>query len=100
MDIDTNLVLRPIDGCVVTLSGRRIPQPPWILPGDQESAIAYQAWLAEQARAEAAESGYDWILSQLDNLRPDSMDEGTRQLLSDFLFGQLNPVFEARRSSI
>jgi hypothetical protein len=96
----TNLVLRPIDGCVMTVSGRRIPQPPWILPNDQASVIAYQNWLIEQARIEAADSNYDCILKQVENMTAHKMDETFQQLLSDLLFGQPNPVFEARPGSV
>lgn len=100
MHLFTNLVLRPVDGCVMTVSGRRIPQPPWILPNDQASIIAYQDWLIEQARTEAAESDYDYISKQLENVKADQMDERMQELLSDLLFGQPNPVFEARPGSV
>ena len=96
MQTFTNLVLRPIDGCVTTVSGRRIPQPPRILINDQASVIAYQDWLIEQARREAAESDYECIFTQLENMKANQMDETLQQLLSDLLFGQPYPVFEAR----
>jgi hypothetical protein len=96
----TNLVLRPRDGCVITVSGRRIPQPPWILSNDQASVTAYQDWLIEQARAEAAQSNYDCILKQLENMTARQVDETLQQLLSDLLFGQPNPVFESRPGSV
>jgi hypothetical protein len=96
----TNLVLRPIDGCVITVSGRRIPQPPWILPNDQASVIAYRNWLIEQARTEAAQSDYDCIHKQLETMTAHQMDETLQQLLSDLLFGQPSPVFEARPASV
>jgi len=99
MHLFTNLVLRPVDGCVMTVSGRRIPQPPWILPNDQASVIAYQDWLIEQARTEAAQTDYDCILKQLEDLKAHQLDETLQQLLSDLLFGQPNPVFEARPRS-
>jgi hypothetical protein len=96
MPVVTNLVIRPVDGHVLTVNGRRIPQPPWILPGDPESLIVYWAWIAMQARIEAIELGHDWILSQLDQTEARRMDEALLHLLNDFLFGQPNPVFEAR----
>jgi hypothetical protein len=51
-EIATNLVRRPADGYVMTASGRNVPQPPWIISGDPESAIAYDQWLIEQGRLE------------------------------------------------
>jgi hypothetical protein len=96
----TNLVLRPKDGCVTTVSGRRIPQPPWIYPNDQASLTAYQDWLIEQARMEAAESDYERIFTQLENMKAHQMDETLQKLLGDLLFGQPNPVFEARPGSV
>jgi hypothetical protein len=55
MEATTNLVIRPCDGCVMTVNGRQIPQPPWIFPDDQASVIAYHDWLLRHARTEAVE---------------------------------------------
>lgn len=99
MEATTNLVIRPCDGCVVTVSGRSIPQPPWIFPDDQNSALAYNDWLIRQAHAEAIELDYDWILHKIKSMKAQQMDEPLRHLLSDFLFGQANPVFEAREGA-
>ena len=94
--IDSNLVLRPADGVVVTSSGRTIPQPPWIVPDDPCSQLAYDRWLLEQGRAEALDLHETLILDKLDGLRADDLDPTSRQLLSDFLFGLPEPKFEAR----
>lgn len=93
----TNLVRRPVNGCVITSSGRAIPQPPWILPDDPQSQIDYDLWLLEQSRAEAAELDDALILARLDGFAATGLlDADARQLLSDFLFGLSEPEFEAR----
>jgi hypothetical protein len=96
MEATTNLVIRPCDGYVVTVSGRWIPQPPWIFPDDRASVIAYNDWLIRQARTAAVELEEDCILHRLENMEAQQMDEPLCHLLSDFLFGQSSPVFEAR----
>lgn len=95
-EIATNLVRRPADGYVMTASGRNVPQPPWIVDGDPESTIAYDEWLIEQGRTEAAELDDQWMVCRLNGLKARSMDPALRHLLSDFLFGHPNPKFEAR----
>jgi hypothetical protein len=95
-EIATNLVRRPADGYVMTASGRNVPQPPWIISGDPESAIAYDQWLIEQGRLEAAELDDQWMVCRLNGLEARSMDPALRHLLSDFLFGHANPTFEAQ----
>jgi hypothetical protein len=92
----TNLVRRPIEGYVTTASGRRIPQPPWIMPDEPETAIAYDQWLLEQGRSEAAELGDDLMRCRLAGLEAQHVDIALRHLLSDFLFGRHDPEFEAR----
>jgi hypothetical protein len=92
----TNLVRRPVDGHVTTTSGRNIPQPPWILPGKPETAAAYDQWLIDQSRAEAAESGDQWMTCRLAGVQAAAMDMALRHLLSDFLFGHPDPRFEAQ----
>jgi hypothetical protein len=94
--IATNLVRRPVDGVVVTSSGRCIPQPPWIFLQDPESQAAYDGWLIEQGKAEARDLNEAMILAKLDGLRAEDLDQVSRQLLSDFLFGLSDPRFEAR----
>lgn len=94
----TNLVRRPIDGQVLTASGRLVPQPPWIIPDDPATAGAYDQWLIDQTRAEAAETGEDWMICRLAGLDAGFMDPALRHLLSDFLFGDPKPEFEARKS--
>jgi hypothetical protein len=95
-DTATNLVRRPIDGNVVTASGRLIPQPPWIIPQDPATTIAYDQWLIDQSRSEAIETGEDWMFCRLAGLDAGFMDAALRHLLSDFLFGLPAPEFEAR----
>lgn len=93
----TNLVRRPIDGHVLSASGRLIPQPPWVLPESPLSIAAYDQWLIDQAREEAMDLCEDWLLTRLVGVTADSVDADLRYLLSDFLFGHPNPVFEARQ---
>lgn len=92
----TNLVRRPVDGCVITASGRLVPQPPWIIQDDPATAAAYDQWLIIQTRAEAMETGEAWMICRLAGLDAEFMDAALRQLLSDFLFGDPDPAFEAR----
>lgn len=92
----TNLVRRPIDGSVITASGRLIPQPPWIIQDDPSTAAAYDQWLIDQSRSEAMEIGEDWMVCRLAGLDAEFMDAALRHLLSDFLFGLPSPEFEAR----
>ena len=92
----TNLVRRPVDGQVITASGRLIPQPPWVTSDSPVSAAAYDQWLVEQAVKEAIETGENGILTRLMDVAAASVDSELRHLLSDFLFGHSNPVFEAR----
>ncbi len=93
----TNLVIRPVDGHVITVSGTRIPQPPWILPDDPATLAAYDQWLVAQGRYEAQELGDSWMIARLAEAVGATMDAPQRELLSDFLFGQAHPVFEARQ---
>jgi hypothetical protein len=95
-EISTNLVRRPVDGYVITASGNKIPQPPWIIRSNLESTIAYDRWLIDQSRAEATELGDQWMVCRLAGLEPRSMDGALRHLLSDYLFGHPNPKFEAQ----
>lgn len=99
LEAATNLVRRPIDGCVITASGRLVPQPPWIIPDDPATAAAYDQWLIDQTRDEAMEIGEDWMICRLASLDAGFMDAALRQLLSDFLFGDPEPEFEARMRS-
>jgi len=92
----TNLVRRPVDGQVITASGRLIPQPPWVTSDSPVSAAAYDQWLVEQGMKEAIETGESGILTRLMGVVAASVDAQLRHLLSDFLFGHSNPVFEAR----
>ncbi|SNT35579.1 hypothetical protein SAMN06265795_12827 [Noviherbaspirillum humi] len=92
----TNLVRRPVDGIVLTSSGRAIPQPPWIFPDDPQSQADYDNWLLAQSREEAVLLDEALILARLDDLAAGGLDGTSRQLLSDFLFGILAPEFEAR----
>lgn len=98
-DLATNLVLRPIGGHVTTASGRRIPSPPWILSDDPRTAIDYDRWLLEQGRDEARETGEEWMVARLAGVDGGAMDEATRNLLGDYLFGRAKPEFEARGSA-
>lgn len=95
-EISTNLVRRPVYGYVRTASGRNVPQPPWIISEDPDSTTAYDEWLIEQGRTEAAELDDQWMVCRLNGLEARSMDPALRHLLSDFLFGHSNPKFEAR----
>lgn len=95
----TNLVRRPVDGCVLTASGRLVPQPPWIIAGDPATSAAYDQWLIDQTRAEAMEIGEDWMLCRLAGLDAEFIDTALRQLMSDYLFGDAEPEFEARMRS-
>jgi hypothetical protein len=92
----TNLVLRPVEGCVITVNGHRVPQPPWILPDDPDTVIAYDQWLIDQAKQEAQALGDEWMICRLAGADARMMDAATRHLLSDFLFGKSEPEFEAR----
>ena len=92
----TNLVRRPVDGYVITASGRKIPQPPWIIQFDLESTIAYDGWLIDQSRTEATELRDQWMVCRLAGLNARCMDGELRHLLSDYLFGHPNPKFEAQ----
>jgi len=92
----TNLVRRPVDGCVVTASGRLIPPPPWILPDDPCSSVAYDQWLLDQGRLEAAETNDEWLAKRLADIGAAPVDDATRSLLNDYLFGCADPEFEAR----
>jgi hypothetical protein len=80
----------------MTTSGRLISQPPWIIRGDPVSVAAYDQWLIDQARDEAAELGERWMICRLAGLEARFMDQALRHLLSDFLFGRPDPRFEAR----
>lgn len=91
----TNCVHRAVDGRVTTASGRRIPQPPGICADDPGSAAAYDAWLIEQGRIEAAELDDAWMVGRLAHLEP-CTGSALRHLLSDFLFGQPDPAFDVR----
>lgn len=93
----TNLVIRPVDGHVLTASGNRIPQPPWILPDDPATLAAYDQWLVAQGRNEAQELGDSWMIDRLAETVGAMIDAPQRDLLSDYLFGQAHPVFEARQ---
>lgn len=88
MSVVTNLVIRPIDGYVLTINGRWIPYPPWILPDHPESLTAYWARLATQARSKANELGYEWIRIQLDQAEAPLISAALLHLLKNFLFGQ------------
>jgi hypothetical protein len=92
----TDLVLRPVDGYVTTVNGHCIPQPPWIVHDDPNTVIAYDQWLIDQGRREAQELGDDWMIRRLADAVAEKMEAPTRHLLSDFLFGQPQPKFEAR----
>jgi hypothetical protein len=94
----TNLVRRPIDGHVYTCSGRLIPQPPWIISHDDVTQSLYEQWLLDQGREEASVIGDDWLIVRLDGMNAHTMTEDVRHLLSDYLFGQIDPRFEARDS--
>lgn len=94
----TNLVRRPTDGHVFTCSGRLIPQPPWIIPRNDVTQSLYDQWLIDQGRDEASVTGDDWLILRLDGVNSDSMTLDLRHLLSDYLFGQTNPQFEARNA--
>lgn len=93
----TNLVIRPVDGHVMTVSGNRIPQPPWILPDDPATLAVYDQWLVVQGLQEAQELGDSWMIARLAEALGAAIDAPQRELLSDFLFGQAHPVFEARQ---
>lgn len=97
-NLTTNLVRRPSDGLVTTTSGRRIPQPPWIIPDQQESVLAYDQWLIDQGREEAAETGDIWMTGRLAGACAAGMSPDLRMLLSDYLFGRHDPEFEARQA--
>ncbi|SNS83470.1 hypothetical protein SAMN06265795_107110 [Noviherbaspirillum humi] len=92
----TNLVRRPVDGKVITASGRAIPQPPWIIAEQPATLVTYSQWLIDQGRAEAEDLGEDWMIARLAGISAGTMDDPTRELLSDFLFGDPHPEFEAR----
>lgn len=92
----TDLVLRPVDGHVTTVNGHCIPQPPWIVHDDWSTVTAYDQWLIDQGRREAQELGDDWMIQRLADAVAEKMETSTRHLLSDFLFGQPHPRFEAR----
>jgi hypothetical protein len=94
----TNLVRRPIDGHVYTCSGRLIPQPPWIIPYNDVTQSLYDQWLIDQARDEAFVIGDDWLILRLVGVNAHTMTEDFSHLLSDYLFGQIEPRFEARGS--
>lgn len=94
----TNLVRRPIDGHVYTCSCRLIPQPPWIIPDNKTSQFLYDQWLIDQGRDEASVIGDDWLILRLGSVTAHTMTEDVRHLLSDYLFGQITPQFEARGS--
>ena len=94
----TNLVRRPVNGAVITSSGRAIPQPPWIFPDDPQSQTRYDQWLMTHSRSEAEELGEALILARLDGLSACTLDVESRRLLSDFLFGLTDPEFEAREA--
>jgi hypothetical protein len=96
MSVVTNLVIRPVYGYVVTVNGRWISQPPWILPEDPESLTAYWGWLIVRACSEAVELGEEWIRIQLDQAEVPRIGDALLHLLNDFLFGQPNPIFETR----
>jgi hypothetical protein len=85
-----------MNGYVMTTSGRLIAQPPWIIADNPGTEAAYDQWLIDQARDEAAELGEDWMICRLAGLDASFMDCALRHLLSDFLFGQPDPEFEAR----
>lgn len=95
----TNLVRRPVDGQVITASGRNIPQPPWIFPDDPASAAAYAHWLLEQGREEAAAQNDEWMICRLKECEAREVDGALRELLTDFLFGRPDTAFEAREIS-
>ena len=92
----TNLVRRPIDGHVYTCSGRLIPQPPWITSDNDHTQSLYDQWLIDQGREEAYATGDAWLILRLDGVNTNTFSEELRQLLSDYLFGQTAPQFEAR----
>ena len=92
----TNLVRHPIDGHVYTCSGRLIPQPPWIIPGNDVTQSLYDQWLIDQGRDEASVIGDDWLILRLDGVDAELITQDLRDLLSDYLFGQTTPCFEAR----
>lgn len=92
----TNLVRRPLDGHVYTCSGRLIPQPPWIIPGNDVTPALYDQWLIDQGRDEAVVAGDDWMITRLDGVQAQTITEDLRHLLSDYLFGETAPQFEAR----
>lgn len=81
----------------MTSSGRSIPAPPWILPEEPETADAYDRWLVKHSRDEAIELGDELILARIASLDGPVLAPMTRQMLSDFLFGLLEPEFEARK---
>jgi hypothetical protein len=92
----TDLVLRPVDGYVMTVNGHCIPQPLWIVHVDPSTVIAYDQWLIEQGRREAQGLDDDWMIHRLADALAEKMEASTRHLLSDFLLGQPQPKFEAR----
>lgn len=92
----TNQVRRPVKGMVLTSSGRRIPQPPWIITDVPHTQTDYDLWLVAQSRIEAAELGDDLVLSRVTQLDAHWLNPDTRHMLNDYLFGMPNPEFEAR----
>lgn len=92
----TNLVRHPIDGHVSTYSGRLIPQPPWTIPYNDVTQSLYDQWLIDQGRDEASVIGDDWLILRLNGVDAKTITEDLRHLLSDYLFGQTAPHFEAR----
>jgi hypothetical protein len=96
----TNLVRRPVDGCVITASGRCIPQPPWIIAEEPETAVAYDQWLIDQGREEAIALDENWMICRLAGLDGSLVDAALRHLLCDFLFGHPHPQFEARGEAV
>lgn len=92
----SNLVRHPIDGHFYTCSGRLIPQPPWIIPGNDVTQSLYDQWLIDQGRDEASGIGGDWLILRLDGVDAEMITEDLRGLLSDYLFAQATPHFEAR----
>lgn len=69
MEKRTNVVLCPVNGCVVTVGGLQILRPPWVVLKVRHPLSPIKCGLFIRHRAKAAQTGDDWILHQLDDMQ-------------------------------
>jgi hypothetical protein len=84
---------------IQTVTGRRIPAPPRICADTARKSMngikKLDAYLKEEALAEAQSRSDDYNLVWIDQLRPGRFSVADRDLANDYLFGEIDPEWDA-----